>query len=115
MNNLAYALAVRKNNIQEALPLIEKAYELSKGKILNIVDTMGWIYHLAGQDEKAVKLLEQAARSGARNADLHLHFAVVSAATGDKLAAEIALKRALEINPKLEESEEVKQLRAKLR
>ena len=46
LNNLAYALAVRKNNPQEALPLAEKAHELVKGNP-NIADTLGWIYHLA--------------------------------------------------------------------
>jgi len=115
LNNLAYALAVRKNNVQEALPLAEKANELAKGKLPNVSDTLGWIYHLAGQDDKAVKLLEEAVRSGTNNADVHLHFAVVSAATGNKLAAEVALTRALEIDPKLEQSEEVKQLRAKMK
>jgi Tfp pilus assembly protein PilF len=114
LNNLAYALAVRKNNPQEALPLAEKAHGLVKGNP-NIADTLGWIYHLAGQDEKAVKVLEEAVRSAPGNADIHLHFAIVSAATGNKLAAEIALKRALEIDPKLEQNEEVKQLRAKMK
>jgi hypothetical protein len=38
----------------------------------------------------------------------------VSAATGNKLAAEVALSRALELNPKLEQSEEVKKLKEKL-
>jgi uncharacterized protein (TIGR03790 family) len=114
LNNLAYALAVRKNNIQEGLPLAEKAHELAKGNA-NISDTLGWIYHLAGQDEKAVKLLEEAVRSSAGNAEMHLHFAVVSAATGNKLAAEIALKRALELDPKLEQNDEVKQLRTKMK
>jgi Flp pilus assembly protein TadD len=115
LNNLAYALAVRKNQVQEALPIAEKANELAKGKIANITDTLGWIYHLAGQDDRAAKLLEEAVRSGTNNADMNLHFAVVSAATGNKLAAEVALKRALEIDPKLEQSEEVKQLRAKMK
>lgn len=110
LNNLAYALAVRKNNVQEALPLAEKAYGLAKGNA-NVSDTLGWIYHLAGQDEKAAKLLEEAVRSGTTNAEMHLHFAVVSAATGNKLASEIALKRALELDPKLEQREEVKKLR----
>jgi uncharacterized protein (TIGR03790 family) len=110
LNNLAYALAVRKGNFQEALPLAEKAHELAKGNG-NISDTLGWIYHLAGQDEKAAKLLEEAVRSSAGNAEMHLHFAVVSAATGNKLAAEIALKRALELDPKLEQNDEVKKLR----
>ena len=89
LNNLAYALAVRKNNVEEALPLAEKAYGLAKGNA-SVSDTLGWIYHLAGQDAKAAKVLEEAVRSGTTNAEMHLHFAVVSAATGNKLAAEIA-------------------------
>jgi uncharacterized protein (TIGR03790 family) len=114
LNNLAYALAVGKNNPQEALPLAEKAHASAKGDP-NIADTLGWIYHLTGQDEKALKLTEEAVKSAPANAEMHLHFAVVSAAAGDKLAAEIALRRALELNPKLEQSEAVKQLRAKLK
>ena len=58
-----------------------------------------------------MKLLEEAVRSASTNAEMHLHFAVVSAATGNKLASEVALKRALEIDPKLEQREEVKKLR----
>ncbi len=114
LNNLAYALAARKNNPQEALPLAEKAYELAKGSA-PVADTLGWIYHLAGQDDKALKILEGASRSAGNNADIHLHFAIVSAATGNTLAAEVAMKKALEINPKLEQSDEVKQLRSKLK
>jgi uncharacterized protein (TIGR03790 family) len=114
LNNLAYALAVGKNNVQEALPLAEKAYSLAKNAP-NVADTLGWIYHLAGQDEKAVKLLEEAARSPSRNAEMHLHFAIVSDATGNKLAAQVALQRALEIDPKLAQKEEVKQLQSRLK
>jgi uncharacterized protein (TIGR03790 family) len=114
LNNLAYALAVHKNNVEEALPLAEKAYELAKGSP-NVCDTLGWIYHLAGQNDKGVKLLEEAARAGSRNAQIDLHLAIVSAETGNTLAAKVALQRALEIDPKLEQSEEVKELRAKLK
>jgi uncharacterized protein (TIGR03790 family) len=110
LNDLAYALAVRKNNPQEALPLAEKAHELARNSA-NISDTLGWIYHLLGQDAKAEKLLEEAVRSSAASAEMHLHFAVVSAATGNTLASDIALKRALELDPKLEQSDEVKKLR----
>ena len=114
LNNLAYALAVRKKNVQEALPLAEKAYSLAKGAP-NIADTLGWIYYLAGQNDKAVKLLEEAARSAPQNAEMHLHFAIVSEATGNKLAAQVSLRRALEIDPKLAQKEEVKQLQSKLK
>ncbi len=114
LNNLAYALAVRKNNVQEALPLAEKAYSLAKGNP-SVADTLGWIYHLSGQEDKAAKLLEEAARTAGKNANIHLHFAIVSAATGNKLAAEVALQRALEINPRLDEREDVKKLKADLK
>jgi uncharacterized protein (TIGR03790 family) len=114
LNNLAFALAVRKNNAAEALPLAEKAYSLAKGAS-SIADTLGWIYHLNGQDDKAAKLLEDAVRSNPRNPEVHLRFAIVSEAVGNKLAAEVGLQRALEIDPKLAEREDVKQLRAKLK
>jgi len=113
LNNLAYALAVRKNSIEEAIPLAEKAYDLSD-KNPNIADTLGWIYHLSGQDEKASRYLEIAARTDIPNAQIHLHFAIVNAAIGNSLVAEVALARAVEIDPELEKSEEVQQLRKKL-
>lgn len=114
LNNLAYALAVRKNNFQEALPLAEQAHAQAPTNP-NLTDTLGWIYHLAGQDEKALKFLQEAYKAGPDNADINLHFAIVSAAMGNTLAAEMALKRALEIDPKLGQSKEVEQLRAKLK
>ncbi|NLV30530.1 MAG: TIGR03790 family protein [Acidobacteria bacterium] len=113
LNNLAFALAVRKNDLEEALPMAEKAYALSKQNP-SVADTLGWIHHLMGQNDRAVELLEEAVRGQSRNAELHLHFAIVSAETGDTLAAEVALQRALEIDPKLEQREEVRKLRLKL-
>jgi uncharacterized protein (TIGR03790 family) len=64
LNDLAYALAVRKKNPQEALPLAEKAHELAKDNA-NITDTLGWIYHLIGQNEKAEKLIGHSAETRA--------------------------------------------------
>jgi uncharacterized protein (TIGR03790 family) len=114
MNNLAYDLAVGENNLQEALSLAEKAYALDKNQA-HILDTLGWIHHLAGQNDKAVKFLEEAAKTGSSDANIQLHFAVLSAEMGNRPAAESALKRALELAPKLEQSEEVKKIRAKMK
>lgn len=114
LNNLAYALAVRKDSVEEALPLAEKAYTLSN-KFPSMADTLGWILHLSGQNEKAAEYLEEAAGSGIRNAQFHLHLAVVKAALGDKPAAGAALEQALEIDPELEETEEVGRLREMLK
>jgi thioredoxin-like negative regulator of GroEL len=114
LNNLAYGLAVRRNSAKDALPLAEKAYSLAKGNP-NITDTLGWIYHLLGNNEKANELLAAAVQAGAQNADIHLHLAIVSADLGQILQASVELSRALQLDPKLESSEEVKQLRAKLK
>jgi uncharacterized protein (TIGR03790 family) len=113
LNNLAYALAVRKNAVEEAIPFAEKAYKLAKTNP-NITDTLGWIYHLAGQNDKAFKLLREAAGSDIQDADIFLHLAIVSVNSGDPGSSETALKRALNIDPKLQESAEVKRLRSDL-
>ncbi len=114
LNNLAYALAVRKNSPAEALPLAEKAYSVAKGSA-NIVDTLGWIHHLMGNNDKASQLLGQAVTLAPQNADIQLHYAILSAEMGNTTAAEDSLRRALEIDRKLEEREEVRQLRARLK
>ncbi|MBZ5496032.1 MAG: TIGR03790 family protein [Acidobacteriia bacterium] len=114
LNNLAYALAVHRNSPQEALPLAEKAYSLAKGNP-NIADTLGWICHLTGNDEKAGGLLQEAIQGAPQNAEVHLHMAVVSAALGKTERASVELALALELDPKLESLEDVKQLRLKLK
>jgi uncharacterized protein (TIGR03790 family) len=114
LNNLAYALAVRKNNVQEALPLAQKAYDQAKANP-NVTDTFAWIVHLSGDNARAATLLGEAIKSGTANAEIYLHFAVVNTALGQKEAAETALKKALELNPKMTAREEVKALQEKLK
>jgi len=58
-NNLAYLLATKKNDIVSALPLAEQAARLA-GNSPEIEDTLGWIYFLKGDTQKAVASLERA-------------------------------------------------------
>ena len=113
LNNLAYALAVRKNEVQEAVPLAEKAYGLGKGSP-SIADTLGWIYHLQGDDRKALPLLEEALSGSPANAEINLHAASIYAALGQTSAANQKLLKALELDPQLDRSPEVQALRKKL-
>ena len=122
LNNLAYALAVRKGVFQEAIPLAEKAYNLAKENpktpeavISSVSDTLGWIYHLSGQNEKAVPYLEEATKTKSSKGEMYLHLAIVRAKTGNLPAAKIALQRALELDPALEQRQEVKELQAGLK
>jgi len=114
LNNLAYSLAVRRKTPKEALPMAEKAYKLTNGNP-SVGDTLGWIHHLMGSNEKANELLEAAARGAAQNAEIQLHWAIVCADLGQNLQAAAALDRALKLDPALASTEEVKQLRAKLK
>ena len=56
LNNLAYNLAVHQNALAEALPLARRAVAIapSEGAVL---DTLGWVEHLAGNDKEAARWL----------------------------------------------------------
>jgi Tfp pilus assembly protein PilF len=113
LNNLAYALAVRKGQPMEALPLAEKAYTAGKGSP-NVADTLGWVRHLAGDDAGAIGYLEEAMKSAAQNPEIHLHAAIVYAGLGKTNQASQSLARALSLDPKLAARDDVKSLQSKL-
>jgi hypothetical protein len=52
LNNLAYALAVRHNAPAEALPLEKRAFGLAPRSAL-VLDTLGWVEHLLGNQDVA--------------------------------------------------------------
>ncbi len=114
LNNLAYALAVRRNAPKEALPYAEKAYSLAKGNP-NITDTLGWVLHMTGDNEKANQLLQEAVQRAPQNAEIHLHAAIVAADLGQTLQATAWLSRALELDPNLGATLEVRTLQTKLK
>jgi uncharacterized protein (TIGR03790 family) len=112
LNNLAYALAVHQNNPQEALPLAQKAYGIAKASP-NICDTLGWVHHLLGDNEKARGVLEEALKGGRGSSEMHFHAAVVYDALGQKQQAAEALARALELDPEMAKREDVRRLQQK--
>jgi uncharacterized protein (TIGR03790 family) len=114
LNNLAFILAVRKNNPQEALPLAEKAYTQANGNA-SIADTLAWVVHLRGDDRRAKGLLAEAVQRTSQDGGIRLHFAIVLAALGENQSAREELSRALELDPKLASTIDVEQLRAKLK
>lgn len=114
LNNLAYSLAVRRNAVKEALELAERANALAKGNP-SIMDTLAWVYHLSGSNDKALELLQSATKLTPDNAEMHMHLAVVLADLGQLAPAAAELARALELDPKLESTPEVKALRPKLK
>jgi len=112
LNNLAYLLATKKGNLNEALPFARHAYELSP-KSGPIADTLGWIMFMSGNGRGALPLLTLAATLSPTTAEIRLHLAQVHAALGDDSAASVQLAMALQLDPSLGGRDEVKALKKK--
>jgi uncharacterized protein (TIGR03790 family) len=106
LNNLAYSLAVHQKNPTEAIPIAERAYTLSSGAPM-IADTLGWVFHLAGDRSQALKYVQQAVHGLPKHGEIRYHYAAVLAAAGDRTAASKELAMALNLDPQLKTRDEV--------
>jgi len=110
LNNLAYAIAVRRKSPAEALPLAKRAVAAAPNDG-TVLDTLAWVQHLLGDDATAATQIVQATRRAPGNAEVHLHAAIIYAATGARAVAEIELKEALRLAPAFETREDVRDVR----
>jgi uncharacterized protein (TIGR03790 family) len=113
LNNIAFALAEHAKSPAQALPFANRAVTLAPGNGL-ILDTVAWIEHLLGNHDRAAKLLEESLRLNPREAEIHLHAAIVYAALGARERSAKALDDALRLNPNLESRGDVRELRARI-
>ena len=113
LNNLAYALADKKNQAKEALPLAERAYRLS-GQAPAVADTLGWVHFKLGDTAHALPLLERAAKGAPANVDILVHAATAHAAVGNSVQARRYLDAAVKADPKAADRSDVKALLGKL-
>jgi tetratricopeptide (TPR) repeat protein len=112
LNNLAYALAVRKNEPETALGFAERAFSLAPTAA--IADTLGWIHYLLGNTTLAAPLLARAAVAMPESAEVQLHAAFALAAVDSTAKAREALAAALKLNPAFAERADVKDLQKKI-
>ena len=113
LNNLAFELATHQNAAAEALPLAERALATAPQNPA-FLDTVAWIEHLLGRNQAAIPRIALAARGAPANPGIRLHAAIINAAAGAVAVAEAELKEALRLQPSLEGTNEVKELRARL-
>ncbi len=112
LNNLAYALAVRKNDAASALPLAKRAYAVSVSDPA-VGDTLAWIHHLLGDDGAAAPIMTATLRRIQNNPEVLLHAAFIFANT-DPNAALGHLDAAIRADATLAEREDVRELRTRL-
>lgn len=72
LNFAGYSAIERRKDLNQSLKMIAKAAELEPTNA-SIIDSLGWAYHLLGQHEEAVPLLEQAWRGQSGNAVIGEH------------------------------------------
>ena len=113
LNNLAYALAERKQQPQEALPLALRAYRLSQTP--DVGDTVGWVQHLMGDNQAALPWLEQAAAAAPNSVEILIHAAIVHAAVNDLTKARQRLEAAEKLDPRIGTRPDVQKLRTRLK
>jgi uncharacterized protein (TIGR03790 family) len=113
LNNLAYSLAVHKGQAAEAKPFADRAVAMSR-RNPTIVDTLGWIEYLLGNNTPAYQLLTEAAKGAPFNPEIRLHAALAAASMNRFVEAEVHLKEALRRMPAYEEREDVQALRRRL-
>jgi uncharacterized protein (TIGR03790 family) len=113
LNNLAFALAVRHGGVAEALPLARQAASLAP-QSGTVLDTVGWVEHLAGNNARAVEVLARAVQLEPGQAEIWLHAAIAYLAAGDSGAAEMHLEEALRVDPEFSQREDVKRFQKQL-
>ncbi len=113
LNNFAYPLAPRLRKPQDALPLAERAAKLSP-RDAYVADTLAWVHHLVGNNQKAALLVEQALKLGPTEPELLLHAAAIHFALGNRVAAQRDLNESLRLSPDLATREDVVRLQAEL-
>lgn len=110
LNNLAYSLAVRAGKAAEALPLAERAAVLGSNSP-PVLDTLGWVRHLAGDSRGALEPLREATRRQATLCEAWLHLAVVERSAGTLEAARAAAARAIACDATLASSDSLRDLK----
>ena len=114
LNNYAYYLAIKGQNLEYAYNMSKKAIELEPSSS-TFLDTFGWILYLQKKYTEARAIFRQCLAAGGKNSGVTLdHYADVLYALGEYDTASIYWEQALE-KPDTENKEEIKQKLLKLK
>jgi len=97
LNNYAYNLSTRGENLNKALDMVRKAVNKEPGNS-SYLDTMGWIYYMMKDYKSAKEYIERAVSVNGSNAVILEHLGDIHYALKDSQKALYFWKKALEIN-----------------
>jgi Flp pilus assembly protein TadD len=113
LNNLAFLLAETGGDLDDALTKAQRAKQLLPG-LLEISDTVGWIYLKKNQPDNAIDILKELVSKAPGQSTYRFHLGMAYAQKGDKSKAIEQLREALKYNPAKDEREQIQQLIARL-
>jgi len=98
LNNYAYYLSLRSEQLDEALEMSERAVAMDPGNAAYL-DTIGWIHFKKGNYEKAREYIQQSVDTGDASAEVYEHLGDVYEALSDLETAQKWWKKAFEMDP----------------
>jgi len=107
LNYLGYSLVERRENLDEALAMIERAVALRPNSGY-IVDSLGWVYYRLGRFEDAVEPMERATELMATDPIVNDHLGDVYWMVGRFHEARFQWQRALSFDPEETEAERIR-------
>ena len=107
LNYLGYSLVERRENLDEALALIEEAVTAQPDNGY-IVDSLGWVLYRLGKFDEAVEPMELATELMATDPIVNDHLGDVYWMVGRYFEAEFQWKRALSFDPEEAEADRIR-------
>lgn len=98
LNNYAYYLSLRNENLDEALEMSRRAVGMEPQNA-SYLDTLGWIYYKKGDFDNALEYIQLAVDTGAASAEVYEHLGDVYDAMDDKTNAREWWDKAFELDP----------------
>jgi len=106
LNDLAYLLSEKLNQVEQALPYATKARGLAPNDP-GVEDTLGWIFYRRGEYARALPLLSESAEKMPKQAEVQYHLAMLHYTTGDEAAARTGFDRVTELDKALADAQGV--------
>jgi tetratricopeptide (TPR) repeat protein len=107
-NNLAWLLSEGTASLEEALSLAQKAKKKAPDSV-EIADTLGWIYYKMHNYILAIDQLQLSVNNRPKpGAEHYYHLGMAYSAKGDRMLAQQTLRKALELNPTFQGSDEAR-------